>query len=89
MDIKVGIITNYFKKIGVAVLKVEGATLKIGDDLRIEGKESDLFQKVSSMQVEHKNVEEALLGENIGLKVLEPVKRGDVVFKVIDNNRAI
>lgn len=89
MDIKVGIITNYFKKIGVAVLKIEGATLKIGDDLRIEGKESYLFQKVSSMQVEHKNVEEALLGVNIGLKVLEPVKRGDVVFKVVDNNRAI
>ncbi|MBT9130648.1 MAG: hypothetical protein DDT40_00469 [candidate division WS2 bacterium] len=85
MDIKVGIITNYFKKIGVAVLKVEGTSLKIGDDLRVEGRESELFQKISSMQIEHKNIDEALPGENIGLKVLEPVKKGDVVFKVIDN----
>ena len=85
MDIKVGIITNYYKKIGVAVLKVEGTTLKVGDDLRIEGRESELLQKVSSMQVEHKNIEEALPGENIGLKVLEPVKRGDVVFKIVEN----
>lgn len=80
-DKKVGSISHYFDKIGVAVVDVT-ATLKAGDRIKIVGHDQEFEQDVDSMQVEHENVDQAKKGEGVGMKVEQPVKKGDEVFKV-------
>jgi putative protease len=77
----VGRITHYFSKIGVAVIELSGQ-LKVGDEISIEGTATNVSQKVDSMQIEHKNVGEAKKGESVGMKVVDRVREGDMVFKV-------
>jgi len=77
----VGKIKHYFTKIGVAIVELEG-TVKVGDEISIEGTSTNVRQKIDSMQVEHKSVHEAKKGESVGLKVADRVREGDLVFKV-------
>lgn len=77
----IGKITHYFTNIGVAVIELQD-TLKVGDEISIEGSTTNLQQKVDSMQIEHDNVEEARKGQSIGMKVKERVREGDQVFKI-------
>jgi len=78
---KVGVITHYFNKIGVAVVELS-RTLREGDKIRIKGSTTDFEQTVDSMQIEHEKVKEASAGQSIGLKVIERVRPGDEVFLV-------
>ena len=78
----VGKITHYFSKIGVAVVELSD-TLKVGDIITIEGKGGAFEQNVSSMQIEKQNIQIANKGQAIGLKVNQPVKEGDIVYKTI------
>jgi putative protease len=79
---KIGIVTHYFGKIGVASLKITDGELKVGDTIHVKGHTSDFTQTVDSMEVEHESVEVARPGDEIGLKVAEFVREHDVVFKV-------
>lgn len=82
--IKAGKITHYFDKIGVAVMDVTDVTLQVGDTIRV-GEEADGFeQKIDSMQVNHEQVEVAKAGDEVGLKVSQPTKEKDVVYKVVE-----
>lgn len=74
---KVGKITHYYDKIGVAVVELEAA-LKVGDTIRIKDTNLDFTQEVASMQVEHESVEKAGKGQSVGLKIDQPVKKGEV-----------
>jgi len=67
--------------LSVAVVELRG-TLKVGDTIHIKGATSDFTQKVDSMQIDHKEVEEAKKGQAIGMKVKEHAREHDVVFKV-------
>ena len=79
----VGNIIHFFPKPSVAVLELEGV-LKSGDKISIE-RGGDVFEQVvSSMQIEHENIEEAKPGQSIGLKVEQPTKEGAKVYKVIE-----
>lgn len=79
----VGKVTHYFTKIGVAVVELLD-TLKTGDKISIEGATTNFEQKVESMQIEHKPVEEAKKGDSIGLKVEDRVREGDLVYRVVE-----
>ncbi len=81
----VGRITHYFDRIGVAVVLLE-AELFVGDWILIEGPNTALEQQVTSMQVDRAPIEQAAPGDDIGLKVLEPVLVGDEVFLIVDEN---
>jgi len=78
---EVGKVTHYFSNIGVGVIKVS-KKIKVGDSIRIKGATSDFTQTIDSMQIEHKNVEDAKKGQSIGLKVAEHAREHDVVYKV-------
>jgi translation initiation factor IF-2 len=80
----IGKITHYFGKIGVAVIEITEGELKSGDMIHLKGGDRDFDQKVDSMQVEHQAVEMAKQGESVGLKVDNPVREGDEVFKVLE-----
>jgi putative protease len=80
-DTKVGTVTHYYDEIGVAVVNVL-APIKVGDKIKISGHDKEFEQEVSSMQVEHQNIEQAKKGDDVGMKVDQPVKDGDEVYKV-------
>lgn len=81
---RIGVVTHYFGKITVAIIKIEEEGLKIGDTIHFKGHTSDFTQKVESMELEHKAVPEAKVGDSIGIKVSEHAREGDVVYKVIE-----
>jgi len=78
---QIGAITHYYDHIGVGVVELTGK-LKVGDKIHIKGHSTDFSQEVTSMQVEHKNIEEAKKGDAAGMKVDQEVKEHDAVYKV-------
>jgi len=78
---EIGVITHYYGKIGVGIIQLSD-TLKVGDTIHIKGHATDFTQTVSSMQIEHQNVQEAKAGDLVGLKVEQKVHPNDRVFKV-------
>ena len=83
-EIKIGEVTHYFNKIGVAAIKIISGQLKKGDTIHIKGHTTDFTEKIDSMQVEHQPVEVANAGDEIGIKVENVVREGDEVFKLIE-----
>ena len=83
-DTKIGKITHYYEKIGVAVLKVTDSPLKVEKTIKITDKngEEKFTQEVTSIQIEHKQIKEAKKGSEVGLKIDQEVKEGDEVFEV-------
>lgn len=77
----VGIITHYFPRPEVGVVKVS-AEIKVGDVLRFRGHTTDFEQKVTSMEIEHSGVEAAAPGSEVAIKVGERVRKGDEVYRV-------
>ena len=77
----IGKITHYFGNIGVAVIDLTD-TLKVEDEIRIVGGDTDFTQTVESMEVEHKKVKEAKKGESIGVKVEQKVREDYKVYKI-------
>jgi putative protease len=80
--IKVGKITHYFVKIEVAVIELIDM-LSVGDRILIKGANTYFEQAISSMQIEHANIDEAKSGQSIGLKVEQRVREGDEVYKIV------
>lgn len=80
---KIGIVTHYFGHIGVGIIKIEEEDLKVGDRLHFKGHTSDFQQTVDSMQIEHNQVQEAEVGDLVGIKVAEHVREHDEVFKIL------
>lgn len=76
-----GTITHYFAKPEVGVIKLTGG-LQVGDTLHFRGHSTDFQQQLTSMQVEHANVEAAAAGSEVAVKVDQRVRPGDEVFKV-------
>lgn len=79
-NLKVGNITHYYDKIGVAVVDLT-ASLRVGDRIGIKGS-TDFTQSVDSLQVEHEQIQSAKSKDTVGLKVIQAVKPGDEVVKV-------
>ena len=78
---QVGVITHYFERIKVGVVKITQGTILIGDRLTIVTGKSSFVQKVWSMQIESVDVKIAKKGQLIGLKVDKPIVVGDIVYK--------
>ena len=83
MEVEIGRVTHYFNKINVAVLSIKDE-LKVNDTIHILGYTTDFTQKVTSMQIEHKNVASVKPGDDFAMKVIEPVRDHDVVYKVVE-----
>ena len=81
MEEKIGEITHYFGHIPAGIIKLTG-TLKKGTKIHIKGATTDFTQEVTSMQVDHKDIEEAKKGKEIGIEIDQKVRDGDEVFIV-------
>ncbi|NCO23716.1 MAG: translation elongation factor-like protein [Candidatus Infernicultor aquiphilus] len=83
-EVKIGKVTDYFAKIGVAALEIENEELHVGDTIHFLGRTTDFVQKINSMQIEHQSVDSAKPGEGVGIKAKDRVRHGDEVYKVTD-----
>jgi len=79
---KVGSVTHFYDKIGVAVVELSG-DLAVGEKIKFVRGGEDLFEMaVESIQIEHEQKQTAKKGETVGLKVSQEVKEGAEVYKV-------
>jgi len=76
-------VSDFFARPVVAGIELT-ATIKVGDKIHIKGHTTDLELAVDSMQINNADVDQAKAGDNIGIKVSERVRRGDLVYKVTD-----
>lgn len=79
---KIGAVTHYFGKIQVAAIQIDDGELCVGDTIHVVGHTSDVTLKVDSIQIEHESVQSASAGQSVGIKVAEPVRVHDLVYKV-------
>ncbi|MCX5752455.1 MAG: translation elongation factor-like protein, partial [Candidatus Krumholzibacteria bacterium] len=61
-EIEIGVVQDYFAKIGVAALGITAHGIKIGDEIHFKGHTTDFSQKIDSLQIEHAQVSEAGAG---------------------------
>ncbi len=80
----IGNITHYYGKVHAAVIKVKNGPLSVGDTIRIYGKHIDYTQKVTQMQVDHKPIQTAKSGQEIGLEVRAKLHENDAVYRVTE-----
>ena len=78
---KVGRISHFYSKAGVAVLELS-ATLNKGDKIVIKGSTTDIQQVVDSIEIEHKQIPTAQAGQSVGMKVAGRVRENDLVYRV-------
>jgi len=76
-----GKVLNYYRALGVASIEITDS-LAIGDMIQIKGRTTNFDQKVESMQLQHRSVTEAGKGQVIGLKVIDFVRKNDVIYKI-------
>lgn len=79
----VGKVVHFFPKISVAVVEVL-ETIRIGDRIVLECGNDLHEQWVESMQIERKDITEAVKGQSIGLKVDCKPSIGSKIFKVLE-----
>jgi len=80
MEKEIGKVTHYFGNLKVAVIKLK-EKLQLGEEIKITGGEKEFSQKVSSMQIDHKEVKEGKKGDEVAIKVKEKVREGYKVWK--------
>lgn len=88
MELEIGRVTHYYNHLGVAVLRLEEG-LKAGDWIHILGHSTDLTQKVTSMEVNHHTVVWVKPGDDVAVKVIEPVHEHDIVYRVTEKSFAL
>ena len=79
---EVAVVVKFFAKPSVAAIKVTSGVIKKGDMLRYKGYTTDFTEEVTSMEIDNQPVEEANVGELIGVKVKERVRENDKIYKV-------
>lgn len=75
----VGVVTHFYSNLGVAIVKFNKA-MKSGTKLRYKGATTDFEETAHSMQFDHKPIDIAPKGKQVGIEVKEKVREGDRVF---------
>jgi putative protease len=81
----VGKVTNYFGNLNVAEVKMETHDLNVGEEIKIIGPTSGVYEAVlSEIRVDLKKVDKTIKGEDCSFPVKELVRRGDKVYKIVE-----
>lgn len=78
--IEIGQVTHFFSKINVAVVTLS-LPLSVGDRIHVRGPLTDFIQTVDSMQIDRKSIPRAEGGQSVGLKLSQPARERDTVYK--------
>lgn len=77
----IGAVIHYWTRLGVAGVELTG-TLKMDDPVHFLGATTDFEQRVTSMQLNKRFVNEASAGQQVGVLVADRVRAGDTVYRV-------
>ena len=80
--VKLGVVTHYFPHVEAGVVKITKGAIEVGDAIHIKGATTDFKQRVESIQIDHKPVQKAKKGSEIGLETEDKVRQHDVVYLV-------
>lgn len=75
----VGEVTHYYSDLGVAIVKFK-EDIGVGAALHFVGATTNFTDTVKSMQYDHKPIETAKKGQEVGIKVKDKVREGDQVY---------
>ena len=82
----IGLITNYYSKLGVAEIRMDSNDLKLGEQIMIIGPTTGVYEDtLTEIRVDLGNVQQTVKGEYCSIPVKSLVRRGDKVYKVITN----
>jgi len=76
-----GRVRHLYTRIMVASVEVYDC-LRVGDLIRIKGHITDFDQKIESMEVNHRPVNEATKGQIAGIRVIHRVRKNDFIYKI-------
>jgi len=77
----IGTVIHYWTRLGVAGVQLTG-TLKMDDRVHFRGATTDFEQRVTSMQLDKRFINEAFAGQQVGILVAGRVRAGDTVYRV-------
>ncbi len=81
MRTKVGEVTHWFSDIEVAAIKLQD-DLAVGDVITFTRHGEDLFRQViTSMEIDHQQIDMATTGDEIAIEADERVREGVSVYK--------
>lgn len=80
----VGRITDYLPKVGVAVIEVQ-QPFSIGDNLQIQGATTSMELCLTSMELEHQQIDTAKPGTLVGIRVPDKARPNDLVYKIAED----
>ncbi|MEK7465535.1 MAG: translation elongation factor-like protein [Patescibacteria group bacterium] len=75
----IGVVTHYFGHLEVAIVKFSTA-MRVGDAVHFKGATTDFTENIKSMQFDHKPIDTAKKGQEVGIKVDGKVREGDEVY---------
>lgn len=81
METCIGHVTHYFNHLSVAALSLS-SEIKIDDVLHFGGHSTDFYQQAWSMEIDHHQINLAEVGADVAIKVVQPVREGDKVYRV-------
>jgi putative protease len=81
---EIGVVVKFFAKPSVAALKITKGSIKKGDTLMYKGHTTDFTEEVKSIEIDNQSIDEAKVGDMIGIQVKERVREKDIVYKVVD-----
>ena len=81
---QVGVVVKFFVKPSVAAIEVTSGSIKTGDLLKYKGHTTDFDEQVTSMEKDNQIIEEANVGDLIGIKVKDRVRENDKIYKVVE-----
>ena len=82
---KIGKIIHFWPKAGAAQVELEeGRPIHLGDRVHIVGHGHDFVQTIESLEINHMAKSEGWPGEHVAVAVMEQVRDGDVVYRIVE-----
>jgi len=80
-----GMVTNYFKKLGVAEIRLENGDLNKGETILITGPTTGVIEhNVEEIRVDLKETLKALKGELCSIRISDLLRRSDKIYKWVN-----
>ncbi|MBU1136195.1 MAG: U32 family peptidase, partial [Nanoarchaeota archaeon] len=79
----IGKVFHYWKKSGVAGIKICAGELKLGDEILVIGNSTFFRTKIKSMEIENKKIKEVKKSQEVGI-ALPYCRKNDEVYAVVE-----
>jgi len=84
----IGKVTNYFKKVGVAEIKIETGELNLSDNIYIMGNDFGTYEfQITSLMVNDEPAQKAQKGDIATFKIDKELKRNLQIYKIVENKK--